>query len=92
MFESKVFNYRLDLSEDAYTYVNFSEQVPDASFAAMRFQPNAFSLVIVEDLGAGFDSQQYAEMVAVAMSTLLDNRDDAEYSGIGRVFARASDG
>ncbi len=81
VFESEALNYRLDLGDEAYTYVDFTEQVPDASFAAIRFQPNAFSLVIVETLGAGYTAQQYADTVQVAMGEQLAAREDASVSG-----------
>ena len=81
VFESEELNYRLQLGDEAYTYVNFTEQVPDASFAAIRFQPNAFSLVVVENLGAGPNAEQYAEMVQLAMMEQLGAREDAEYTG-----------
>ena len=81
VFESEELNYRLQLGNEVYTYVNFTEQVPDASFAAIRFQPNAFSLVVVENLGAGPSAEQYAEMVQLAMVEQLGAREDAEYIG-----------
>jgi len=81
IFESAELNYRLQLGDAAYTYVNFTEQVPEASFAAIRFQPNAFSLVVVENLGAGPSAEQYAEMVRLAMIEQLGAREDAEYTG-----------
>jgi len=81
VFESENLNYRLQLGNEAYTYVNFTEQVPAASFAAIRFQPNAFSLVVVENLGAGPVAEQYAEMVQLAMVEQLGAREDAEYIG-----------
>jgi len=81
IFESEELNYRLQLGDAAYTYVNFTEQVPEASFAAIRFQPNAFSLVVVENLGAGLSAEQYAELVQLAMSEQLGEREDAEYTG-----------
>lgn len=81
VFESEELNFRLQLGDAAYTYVNFTEQVPEASFAAIRFQPNAFSLVVVENLGAGSSAEQYAEMVQLQMIEQLGAREDAEYTG-----------
>lgn len=81
VFESAELNYRLQLGNEVYTYVNFTEQVPDASFAAIRFQPNAFSLVVVENLGAGPGAEQYAEMVQLAMIEQFGAREDAKYLG-----------
>ncbi len=82
VFDSEAHNYRLELADEAYTYVDFSEQVPDASFAAIRFSPNAFSLVVVEKLGAGPDGEHYAELVQLAMMQQIENREDAEYKGV----------
>lgn len=82
VFESEAHNYRLELTDEAYTYVDFSEQVPDASFAAIRFSPNAFSLVVVERLAAGPDAEQYAELVHLAMMEQIESREDADYKGL----------
>lgn len=81
VFESEELNYRLQLGGEAYTYVNFTEQVPEASFAAIRFKPNAFSLVVAESLGAGPSAEQYAEIVQLAMVEQLEARGDARYTG-----------
>ncbi len=81
VFENLASNYRLDLDGEAYTYVNFSEQVPEASFAAIRFQPNAFSIVVSENLGVGPDAEQYAEMVQYSMEEQINAREGAEYTG-----------
>jgi tetratricopeptide (TPR) repeat protein/transglutaminase-like putative cysteine protease len=81
VFESAANNYRLELGDEAYTYVDFSQQVPDASFAAIRFRPNAFSLVVVEKPGVAPDAEQYADMVQLAMADQLAARGDAEFKG-----------
>lgn len=81
VFESKALNYRLDLGSEAYTFVDFSKQVPEASFAAIRFKPNAFSLVVVEHLGSDMGPEQYAELVLVAMQERLSEEEGAEYIG-----------
>ena len=81
VFESEELNYRLHLGDAAYTYVNFTEQVPEASFAAIRFKPNAFSLVVAESLGVGPSAEQYAEIVQLAMIERLGAREDAKYTG-----------
>ena len=67
VFEHEALNFRVDLNDAAYTYVDFSENVPEASFAAIRFSPNAFSLVVSEDLGLALSAEQYAEIVETAM-------------------------
>ncbi len=81
VFENSADNYSLDLSAEAYTFVDFTGQIPEASFAAIRFAPNVFSLVIAESLGRGPSAEQYAEMVRVAMVERLESREDAEYKG-----------
>ena len=81
VFESEGLNYRLDLEGASYTYIDFSTQVPDASFAAIRFRPNAFSLVVVEDLGPGFTSAQYAEIVVISMAERLAGEGEGEFLG-----------
>ena len=81
VFEHEALNYRLDLSGETYTYVDFSTNVPEASFAAIRFSPNAFSLVVSEDLGVGLSAEQYAEIVQMAMSDRFAAQENAEYRG-----------
>lgn len=81
VFENKDLNYRLDLADEEYTYIDFTEQLPDASFAAIRFRPNAFSLVVVEVLSAGPNAEQYAEMAQLALMERIGDREDAEYKG-----------
>ena len=80
-FEHTALNYRLDLSSEAYTYVDFSERVPDASFAAIRFKPNAFAIVIVENLPLDTTAEEYAELVRLAMAADLEARDDTVVTG-----------
>lgn len=77
VFEQPELNFRLDLDGASYTYVDFTAQAPDASFAAVRFSPNAFSIVVVEDLGPGFTAEEYAEIVYLGMT----NRFDGEVEG-----------
>lgn len=81
VFEQRQLGYRIDLTGNGYTYVDFSNQLPEASFAALRLFPNAFVAVIAEDLGQGPTAEQYAEMVRYAMSQQMDGRDDATYKG-----------
>jgi len=92
VFEHDVLNYRLDLSGDAYTYVDFSENVPEASFAAIRFRPNAFSLVVSEDLGVNLTAEQYAEIVQTAMQDRFAAQQDAEYKGYEDIGGREEHG
>jgi len=81
IFENNALNYRLDLTDEAYTFVDFSEQAPDASFAAIRFKPNAFSLLIVEHLNSDMTAEQYAELVQISMSERLSDEENSEYIG-----------
>ena len=81
VFEHETLNYRLDLSAEAYTYVDFSDRVPDASFAAIRFKPNAFSLIIVDDIGFGLTAEQYAEVVQSAMEDKFAAEAEGEFKG-----------
>ena len=81
LFESRSNNYRLDVGSDAYTFVDFSKQVPEASFAAIRFKPNAFSLVVVEHLGSDLGPEDYADLIQVSMEERLSLQDGAEYIG-----------
>ncbi len=92
VFEHDVLNYRLDLGGEAYTYVDFSTNVPEASFAAIRFRPNAFSLVVSEDLGVSLNAEQYAEIVETAMKDRFIAQEDAEYKGHEDIGAREERG
>ncbi len=92
MFEHEALNFRVDLSGEAYTYVDFSENVPEASFAAIRFKPNAFSLVVSEDLGVNMSAEQYAEIVQTAMTDRFAVQEDAEYKGHKDLGGRAERG
>lgn len=81
VFVNKELNYRLDLTAEEYTYINFTERLPNASFAAIRFRPSVFSLVVVETQGAGSNAALYAEMVQLAMMERIGEREDSEYKG-----------
>ena len=81
VYEHQALNYRIDLGEAAYTYVDFSSQVPEASFAAIRFKPNAFSLVVVEDLGPGMSAEAYADLVLITMQERLESEDESDFRG-----------
>ncbi|RZV36117.1 MAG: DUF3857 domain-containing protein [Chromatiales bacterium] len=88
VFQQETLNYRLDLADHAYTFVDFSDEVPDASFAAIRFKPNAFSLVVAEDMGEGMTAEDYAEFVVIAMQEKLDAQDDSEFGNSTDIGAR----
>ncbi len=88
VFEHDALNYRLDLGGEAYTYVDFSANVPEASFAAIRFRPNAFSLVVSEDLGVSLTAEQYAEIVQTAMGERFSAQEDARLKGHENIGGR----
>ena len=92
VFDSEALNYRVDLSGAAYTYVDFSDEVPDASFAAIRFKPNAFTVVVVENIGAGVTAEQYAGIVQVAMEDKFDGELEGEFSGYEDIGTREERG
>ncbi len=87
-FVHEALNYRLDLGDEAYTYVDFSDQVPEASFAAIRFNPNAFSLVVAEDIGPGMTAERYAEIVQSVMEDKLDGEIEGEFKGHADIGVR----
>jgi len=87
-FVHETLNYRLDLAAEAYTYVDFTDQVPEASFAAIRFSPNAFSLVVVEDIGPGMTAELYAEIVQIAMEDRFGGEVEGEFKGYADIGAR----
>ena len=66
VYRNEALNYAIDLDGKPYVVVDFSEQMPDASFAAMRFDPLIFTMTIVEDMGTEMEPEQYAEMVIAA--------------------------
>ena len=88
VFEHEALNYRLDLGTEAYTFIDFSDEVPDASFAAIRFKPNAFSLVVVEDMGDGMTAEAYADFVVIAMQEKLAGQEDSEFKDYADIGAR----
>ena len=75
VYQNASYNYQLDLTSTPYKIVDFSEQVPDASFAAMRFAPLVFTMTIAEDLGVEMTAEQYADIVR---SATVANFEDGE--------------
>ncbi|MDJ0939344.1 MAG: DUF3857 domain-containing protein [Woeseiaceae bacterium] len=65
--------FALDLSKTPYVIVDFTEQLPDANFAAMRFDPLMFSMSIVEELGTEMTPRQYTDIVRTATRANLTN-------------------
>ena len=88
VFEHEALNYRLDLGGEAYTYIDFTRNAPDASFAALRFSPNAFTVVVVEDLGPGVTAEQYAEVVQSAMEDKLSGEAESVFKGFADIGTR----
>ncbi len=91
-FENPELNFRLDLSTAAYTYVDFSSQVPEASFAALRFGPNAFAVVIVEDMGPGLTARAYADIVLEAMEANIGDEEQGQFNGSKDIGGREERG
>lgn len=90
VYENDALNYRVDLDGIPYTFINFTEQVPEASFAAMRFSPSVISMVIVEDVGIVFSAEQYAELVRTAMTSRLSGSDEVELKDSRDIGARTA--
>ena len=76
VFRSEALNFQLDLESSSYVIVDFTRQMPNASFAAMRFDPRIFTMTIVEDLGTEMSTQQYAEIVKSATIANLMSGDE----------------
>lgn len=86
LFQSPALNYQLDLQSTPYKVVDFSKQVPSASFAAMRFDPLIFTMTIVENLGMEMPVEQYADIVATTTRTNFRNGTlDGDVEQIGEV-------
>ena len=71
-------NFQLDLDSTSYVIVDFTEQMPEASFAAMRFDPLVFTMTIAEDLAVEMSTEQYAEIIK---STTIADLLSADESG-----------
>ncbi|MBT8098640.1 MAG: hypothetical protein KJO82_02765, partial [Gammaproteobacteria bacterium] len=80
----------MDLKSAPYKVTDFSEQVPNASFAAMRFDPLVFTMTIVEDLGVEMDVDQYAGIIET--TTRTNFRNGKLETGIDRVGEITIDG
>lgn len=63
VYRNKGLNFQLDLEGTPWVVVDFREQMPDASFAAMRFDPLVFTITVVEDLGTEMSMAQYADIM-----------------------------
>lgn len=84
VYRNATFNYQLDLTGLPYKIVDFSEQVPDASFAAMRFSPLVFTMAIAEDLGVEMTPDQYADIVRTSTTANFeDGKLDAPIATLG---------
>jgi hypothetical protein len=88
VYVNEALNYRLDLDDIPYVYINFTKQVPDASFAGMRFNPGVVSAVIAEDAGIAFSPEQYAGLVRSAMTAKFASSDEVELSDYRDIGAR----
>ena len=75
VFRHEALNFEFDLDSSSYVIVDFSEQMPGASFAAMRFEPLVFTMTMVEDLGTEMTAEQYADIVKSATFANLSASD-----------------
>ena len=92
-YRNEALNFQLDLSDTPYVVVDMTEQIPDASFAAMRFDPMIFSMAIAEDLGTAMSVDQYAEIVKTAtLANLTAASDEASADDIRVIGERFVDG
>lgn len=73
VYRNALHNFQLDLESMPYKVVDLSEQVPEASFAAMRFDPLVFTMAIAEDLGVEMTVEQYVDIVATATAANFDS-------------------
>jgi tetratricopeptide (TPR) repeat protein len=87
VFRQDDLNFQIDLKSTSYVVVDLREQMPDASFAAMRFDPLVFTMTIVEDLGTEMSVEQYAEIVTSAtvanLMTVDENTPTAKIEALG---------
>lgn len=90
LYQDKRLNFQLDLRSASYRVVDFSKQVPDASFAAMRFDPLMFTMIIVENVGVEMSVDQYADIVATTTRTKF--RDGKLETDIKRIAKMSIDG
>ena len=87
VYRDETRNFALDLADTPYVVVDFSEQMPDAAFAAMRFDPLVFTMTIVEDLGFNMTAEQYSDIVRTATLTNLREKNagiEPEITEIGK--------
>jgi tetratricopeptide (TPR) repeat protein len=93
VYRDETLNFELDLESTNYRVVDFTDQVPDASFAAMRFDPLVFTMVVVEDLGTEMPVEQYAEIVKTAtLANLRSGEGSSTVNDIETLAEREVDG
>lgn len=92
IYQNETLNFQLDLQSTSYRVVDFSEQIPDASFAAVRFEPLVFSMTIVEDLGVEMTVKRYANIVKTATKANFDDGDSHLDSDIEKIAELEVDG
>ena len=76
VYRDSEMNFQLDLDSTSYVIVDFTEQMPEASFAAMRFDPLVFTTTIAEDLGVEMSTEQYVEIIKSATIANLLSADE----------------
>ena len=93
VYRNESLAFELDLSATPYVVVDMTEQIPDASFAAMRFDPMVFSMTVAEDLGTLIGVDQYAEIVkASTFANLTSSSPDTSIDDIRLIGERMVDG
>ena len=91
-YRNEALQFELDLSDTSYVVVDMTEQIPDASFAAMRFDPMVFSMAIAEDLGTIMSVEQYAEIVRSATLANLTSAGNEPADTVRIIGERSVDG
>ena len=91
-YRNDALRFQLDLGDTPYVVVDMTEQIPDASFAAMRFDPMVFSMAIAEDLGTTMTVERYAEIVKSATAANLSKASGSGVADIELIGERLVDG
>ena len=93
VYRNEALEYQLDLGSTPYVVVDMTEQIPDASYAAMRFDPLVFSMTIAEDLGTVISVEQYADIVRTStLANLSATAGDITAEDIRVIGERSVDG
>ena len=91
VFDHEALGYSLDLKKLSYTFIDFSSQVAEASFAALKINPHVISLVIEEDAGIRFSPEQYLELVKAAMMKRFADAQELDFKSMRDLGETAND-